>query len=145
MQHHGCPTRLLDWTEGALTALYFVVQKLAQDDVDGIVYSFDPYELATKHECAYLPKQVHTSKALQHLEVRALGADIKAPLPFVPIYSNPRVLAQKKTVHPVPLRRSCSRQILGQHRARDRNTRIREIGHLLAAQRLGSDRDDPLP
>jgi hypothetical protein len=44
MQHFGTPTRLLDWTEGALIALYFAVR----DNFgyyDAAVWALDPYEL----------------------------------------------------------------------------------------------------
>jgi hypothetical protein len=44
MLHFGTPTRLLDWTEGALIALYFAVR----DNFgyyDAAVWALDPYEL----------------------------------------------------------------------------------------------------
>ena len=30
MQHYGAPTRLLDWTDGALLALYFAIRELTR-------------------------------------------------------------------------------------------------------------------
>lgn len=46
-QHHGVPTRLLDWTKSALIALYFAVEKLDQD-ADGAVWSFVPSSIRFK-------------------------------------------------------------------------------------------------
>lgn len=49
MQHFGAATRLLDWTEGALVALYFAVrndpEKEADAKKDATVWVLDPYQL----------------------------------------------------------------------------------------------------
>lgn len=44
MQHFGTATRLLDWTEGALIALYFAVRSNDGSD-DAAVWVLDPYQL----------------------------------------------------------------------------------------------------
>jgi len=44
MQHFGAPTRLLDWTEGALLGLYFAV-KDNPGFYDAAVWALDPFEL----------------------------------------------------------------------------------------------------
>jgi hypothetical protein len=44
MQHYGVPTRLLDWTEGAMIALYFAVRS-NKGDQDAAVWVLDPWWL----------------------------------------------------------------------------------------------------
>ena len=45
MQHHGAPTRLIDWSDGALMALHFAVKGELASSEGGYVYLIDPYEL----------------------------------------------------------------------------------------------------
>ena len=45
MQHHGGPTRLLDWSDGALMALHFAVRNKKNDSCDAHVYVLEPYRL----------------------------------------------------------------------------------------------------
>jgi hypothetical protein len=53
MQHYGAPTRLLDWSDGALTGLYFALRDTEKEDKghpcnkppDACVWMLDPYRL----------------------------------------------------------------------------------------------------
>jgi hypothetical protein len=45
MQHHGAPTRLLDWSDGALMALHFALRSREEEPGDAVVYVIDPSRL----------------------------------------------------------------------------------------------------
>lgn len=43
-QHHGLPTRLLDWSTNPLVALWFAVEKPSNNNADAAVWAFDVRE-----------------------------------------------------------------------------------------------------
>ena len=94
MQHHGVPTRLLDWSENAFAALYFAVKEhqFLKDAEDAVVWVLDPLRLAElQHSRRYIPfwdDQLLSSPRL--------------PIPLYPRHMSTRLTPQRAafTIHP---------------------------------------------
>ena len=82
-QHHGLPTRLLDWTRNPLVAAYFAVEKPGNQD--SLIYAFD------------LPTYIRTDLLLDPFKRDRVGK-------FIPRHITPRITAQSGvfTIHPKP-------------------------------------------
>lgn len=108
IQHYGLPTRLLDWTEGSLIALYFAVRnvkntyipsvyflnpywfdEVVHGETEGMIYNTDPKSIS----------EGHRSRLSSYLEDR--GKVPNLPLCICPPRIDPRIAAQKSvfTIH----------------------------------------------
>jgi hypothetical protein len=129
MQHYGAPTRLLDWTEGALIALYFAV-KDNRGFYDSAVWMLDPYDLnvrTLRHEVVIPPSAPCVSKSDRRLVAPWMPAAFtaKTNLPKKAIAIYPTHIAKR-----ISTQRSCFTVHGSDANALD-NLEAQPDGHLL--------------
>jgi predicted secreted protein len=104
MQHYGAPTRLLDWTDGALIALYFAVRE-NKSDRHAAVWVLDPWWLnwtvIRKDEVVpagdpLLPSNRREQKWLPNRFGRSIPLP-KLPIAVLPGHFDKRIGAQRST------------------------------------------------
>ncbi len=99
MQHVGVPTRLLDWSEGALIGLYFAVQS-ATENVDPGVWLLHPLKLneVTLGEEIF-PDSKHPAFQsrcdLAFGQRKGAPRDCDLPIAIIPTYIHPRMRSQR--------------------------------------------------
>lgn len=113
MQHHGTPTRLLDWSENILIAAFFAINSDYNEDAE--IWSIFPWHLNNLHgwyglplmedkTLSFLAHEIFHNNAKELAEEYGLKDIPRIPMAFSPPLSHPRITAQQScfTIHPEP-------------------------------------------
>ena len=104
-QHYGGPTRLLDWTTDAATALFMAINNKKDASINPIVYTLQPnvlsvYALNELDEKKFVEGQIlypgDDNTDLWISNITSMQNNIpQSPIPLLPAYTDPRIISQR--------------------------------------------------
>lgn len=101
MQHYGVPTRLLDWSENAITALCFAVFGAPVDqDQDSVVWLLNPgiwNRRGNVNMRSALSVDEHLAEPYAPLPSNLQHVETRWPIAVFGMHNNPRIVLQQGT------------------------------------------------
>lgn len=115
MQHHGVPTRLLDWSSSILVATFFAVANDPKNDGElwsmfprelNQYYCFDGLPTNKNRHLRYLANEIfYTNDKRNEEKLKFEQIKPTTPMALLPPLKHPRMTAQQScfTIHPEPM------------------------------------------